>query len=53
MICVNQHSSLDYQYQSCVNGFGAFPTLKPRRELGRVNFRKGVWDCYLRQGKTQ
>ena len=22
------------------------------RELSRVNFRKDVWDCYLRQGKN-
>ena len=51
MICVKQHSSYAYQYQSCVNGIGAFPTLKPRRDLGRVTFCKGVWDCYLKQEK--
>ena len=33
------------------NTISAFPTLKTRGTLGRVNFRKDFWDCYRRQEK--
>ena len=29
-----------------LNPFPQFATLKTRRKLSRVNFRKDVWDCY-------
>ena len=35
------------------NTISAFPTLKTRGTLGRVNFRKDFWDCYKRQEKKK
>ena len=34
-----------------VNKHKQFTALEMRRRLGRVNFRKDLWDCYCGQGK--
>ena len=42
----------DEPKSSCKGDYDPFATLKERRKLGRVNFRKGFWSWYQGQGEN-
>ena len=48
---LSAEASFCYREASFITSI-SLDNLEMRTRLGRVNFRKGFWDCYKGQGKT-